>query len=252
MAMAKKGTTQMGVQTNSLRATKAPDIDSYVSTSAVDLDELEINDDAEIFEEEDEDETPDRSSVIQSGWAAAKKAVAKSSKAYTTDFRFDNEPQLIKFISGEPMTFMQHWVNRPGKKSFISIGEGDPLIEVGSKPDQKFAFTVLNLSDEEPQLQLMVVGVRLCGQLEKLASDKKTGPLDRPDVYWAVSKSGAGTQTSYSITPVKERDLAEDWDLDPVAAAELIKTMKPLGPEALHTSTKSELAAIAREIASGL
>jgi hypothetical protein len=221
-----------------------PNLDSYVSETPT-QEVLE-----EIFAAEDETETPERSSIIQTGWAAAKKAVAKSSKAFATDFRFDEDVQLIKFIGNEPMTFMQHWVNRPGKKSFISIGEGDPLIAVGSKPDQKFAFTVLNLSDEDPQLQLMVVGIRLCGQLEKLDSNAKTGPLNRPDLYWAVSKSGTGTKTSYTINPVKERDLAEDWGIDPVAAAELIKTMKPLGPEALHTSTKAELAEIAREIAS--
>ena len=222
---------------------ETPNVDSYVVETPTSQD-LE-----EIFTAEDETEAPARSSVIQTGWAAAKKAVAKSNKTFATDFRFDEDVQLIKFIGNEPMSFMQHWVNRPGKKSFISIGEGDPLIAVGSKPDQKFAFTVLNLSDEDPQLQLMVVGVRLCGQLEKLDSDKKTGPLNRSDIYWAVSKSGTGTKTSYSITPVKERDLAEDWGIDPVAAAELIKTMKPLGQEALHTSTKAELAEIAREIA---
>jgi hypothetical protein len=232
----------MGIR---IETTATPNIDSYVSETPT-QEVLE-----EIFAAEDETETPERSSVIQTGWAAAKKAVAKSSKTFATDFRFDEDVQLIKFIGNEPMSFMQHWVNRPGKKSFISIGEGDPLIAVGSKPDQKFAFTVLNLSDEDPQLQLMIVGVRLCGQLEKLDSDKKTGPLNRPDMYWAVSKTGTGTKTSYTINPVKERDLAEDWGIDPVAAAELIKTMKPLGPEALHTSTKAELAEIAREIASG-
>ena len=147
------------------------------------------------------------------------------------------------------MTFMQHWVNRPGKKSFISIGEGDPLIEVGSKPDQKFAFTVLNLSDEEPQLQLMIVGKRLCSQLEKFASDKKTGPLNRSDIYYAVSKSGSGTKTTHTVVPVKERDLAEEWDLDPIALADHIKTLQPYGIEALYTSTKAELAEVAREIA---
>ena len=231
----------MGIR---IETTATPNIDSYVSETPT-QEVLE-----EIFAAEDETETPERSSVIQTGWAAAKKAVAKSSKTFATDFRFDEDVQLIKFIGNEPMSFMQHWVNRPGKKSFISIGEGDPLIAVGSKPDQKFAFTVLNLSDEDPQLQLMIVGVRLCGQLEKLDSDKKTGPLNRPDMYWAVSKTGTGTKTSYTINPVKERDLAEDWGIDPVAAAELIKTMKPLGPEALHTSTKAELAEIAREIAS--
>jgi hypothetical protein len=230
----------MGIR---IENTETPNVDSYVVETPTPQD-LE-----EIFTAEDETEAPARSSVIQTGWAAAKKAVAKSNKTFATDFRFDEDVQLIKFIGNEPMSFMQHWVNRPGKKSFISIGEGDPLIAVGSKPDQKFAFTVLNLSDEDPQLQLMVVGVRLCGQLEKLDSDKKTGPLNRSDIYWAVSKSGTGTKTSYSITPVKERDLAEDWGIDPVAAAELIKTMKPLGAEALHTSTKAELAEIAREIA---
>ena len=232
----------MGIR---IENTATPNVDSYVSETPT-QEVLE-----EIFAAEDETETPERSSVIQTGWAAAKKAVAKSNKTFATDFRFDEDVQLIKFIGNEPMSFMQHWVNRPGKKSFISIGEGDPLVAVGSKPDQKFAFTVLNLSDEDPQLQLMIVGVRLCGQLEKLDSDKKTGPLNRPDIYWAVSKSGTGTKTSYSVTPVKERDLAEDWGIDPVAAAELIKTMKPLGPDALHTSTKAELAEIAREIASG-
>jgi len=219
-----------------------PNIDEYASTAP------EVDED--IFVEEDENEVPDHSSVIQKGWAAAKKVSTKPTKTFATDFKFDEDVQLIKFISDEPMAFMQHWVNRPGKKSFISIGEGDPLIAIGSKPDPKFAFTVLNLSDEDPKVQLMVVGVRLCGQLEKLASNAKTGPLNRPDLYWAVSKSGEGTKTSYSLVPVKERDLAEEWEIDPVAAAELIKSMKPLGPEALNMSTKAELEEIAREIAS--
>ena len=228
----------------SLRINKSdvPNVDSYTTPASV------IASD-DLFIEEDENVSSSTSSSIQTGWSAAKKAVAKSTKSFATDFKFDEDVQLVKFISDEPIVFMQHWVNRPGKKSFISIGEGDPLVEVGSVPSQKFAFTVLNLSDEEPQVQLMIVGVRLCGQLEKLASDKKTAPLNRPDMYYAVSKTGTGTKTSYSVVPVKERDLAEEWDIDPVAAAELVKSLKPLGPEALHTSTKAELAEIARELA---
>ena len=227
--------------TTSLRVNKdVPNVDSYTSTALAE---------EELFVEEDENTSSENSSIIQTGWAAAKKAAAKSEKSFATDFKFDEDVQLVKFISDEPLVFMQHWVNRPGKKSFISIGEGDPLIEVGSVPSQKFAFTVLNLSDEEPQLQLMIVGKRLCSQLEKLASDKKTGPLNRSDMYFAVSKSGTGTKTTHTVVPVKERDLAEDWDIDPVATAEYVKTLKPFGPEALYTSTKAELAEIAREIA---
>ena len=202
------------------------------------------------FSPEDEDEIPARSSIIQSGWSAARKGIA-SSGGFATDFKFDDDVQLIKFVGNDPMVFLQHWLTtRPGKKSFISTGPNDPLCQIGSVPATKFAFTVLNLSDEDPQLQLMIVGVRLCTQLEKLASDKKTGPLDRPDIYWAVSKSGEGNKTSYSLVPVKERDLKDDWELDPVAVGEFVKTLKPLGPEALHAPSDLELAEIAKEMGS--
>jgi hypothetical protein len=229
--------------TSSFRVNKSdvPNVDSYTSPVSV----LEEED---LFTEEDENTSSGSSAIIQKGWAAAKAASSKESK-FATDFKFDEDVQLVKFISDEPLVFKQHWVTRPGKKSFIALGESDPLTEVGSIPAQKFAFTVLNLSDEEPQLQLMIVGKRLCSQLEKFASDKKTGPLNRSDIYYAVSKSGSGTKTTHTVVPVKERDLAEEWDLDPIALADHIKTLKPYGIEALYTSTKAELAEVAREIA---
>jgi hypothetical protein len=235
----------MGVQDTTLRKA-APNVDTYLDASAT----AAVDNSEDLFVEDSETDFPERSSVIQTGWAAAKKAVSEASKTFTNDFRFDEDVQLIKFLSAEPMSFLQHWVNRPGKKSFIGW-ENDPLARVGNKPERKFAFTVVNLSDEQAQVQLMTVGVRLCGQLEKLNSDKKTGPLDRPDIYWAVSKSGVGTKTSYSIMPVKERDLAEDWELDPAHTAQIISQMKPLGPDALRMATTAELDEIAREILAG-
>jgi hypothetical protein len=51
--------------------------------------------------------------------------------------------------------------------------------------------------------------------------------------------------------PVKERDLAEDWDLDPVTLSSVISKMKPLGPDALRVSTGAELEEIARELLAG-
>jgi hypothetical protein len=227
---------------------QAPNVSSYLGTDPVSPVITEVEED--LFIEDSESDFPDRSSVIQTGWAAAKRAVSEASKSFTTDFRFDEDVQLVKFLSAEPMSFLQHWVNRPGKKSFVGW-DNDPLSRVGNKPERKFAFSVVNLSDEVPQIQLMTVGVRLCGQLEKLNADKKIGPIDRTDIYWAVSKSGIGTKTSYSIMPVKERDLAEDWDLDPVQLSSVISKMKPLGPDALRVSTNAELEEIARELLAG-
>jgi hypothetical protein len=230
--------------TTSLRANTVPNVDSYGTTAPSSQEE-------DIFIEEDENTSSNSSSIIQSGWAAAKQAAVKDSK-FATDFKFDEDLQLIKFISGEPLSFKQHWVERQGKKSFVSIGEDDPLTAVGSIPSNRFAFTVLNLSDPEgPQLELMTVGIRLCKQIEKLASDPKTGPLTRSDMYYAVSKSGTGTKTTHTIVPVKERDLADDWDIDPVATAEYVKTLKPYTSDAIYVSSRQELAEVAREIAAG-
>jgi len=201
----------------------------------------------DIFETEDEEEVPERSSVVQVGWAKAKEVQAKAAKSYATDFKFEEDVQLIKFLSPEPMSFAQHWVQRTGKKSFVCLGTTEcPLCRAGNKADNKFAFSIVNLMDEDPKVQLMTVGLRLCGQLEKLNSDPKTGPLDR--MFWAVSKSGQGTKTSYSIMPVKERDLPDDWDLDASEVADVLSTLKALGTDALRMSTKAELVEIAREI----
>jgi len=214
-------------------------MDSYASGETDDFDP---------YQEEEGMEAPERSSAIQVGWAAAKKAKEEASTSFTPDFKFTEDVQLIKFLSDEPMAFLQHWVQRPGKKSFIGWS-GDPLEQIGNRPERKFAFSVVNLSgEEEPKVQLMVVGVRLFSQLEKLSTAKATGPINRSDLYFAVAKSGQGTKTTYSVQVVKERDLAEDWEIDPVAAAELLKQFKPLGPEALRPATKAELETIAREV----
>lgn len=205
--------------------------------------------DEDVIEEEDEDEVPARSSVIQVGWGAAKKVASKATKTYATDFRFEEDVQLIKFLSSEPMAFSQHWVQRTGKKSFICPSTSAcPLCRAGNNAESKFAFSVVNLSSEEGELQvqLMTVGIRLFTQLGKLNEDPKTGPLDR--MYWAVSKSGQGAKTTYSIMPVKDRDLSEDWDLDPADVKAALKSLKALTSDSLRPSSIEDLKQIAREM----
>jgi hypothetical protein len=205
---------------------------------------------ADVFEEDSEDEVPERSSVIQVGWGAAKKVASKAAKSYATDFRFEEDVQLIKFLSSEPMCFSQHWVQRQGKKSFICPGTpACPLCRAGNNAESKFAFSVVNLSADESEdltVQMMTVGIRLVTQLGKLNEDPKTGPLDR--MYWAVSKSGQGAKTTYSIMPVKDRDLADDWDIDPTDVIAALKSLKALDADSLRPNTMDELKAIAREM----
>lgn len=205
---------------------------------------------ADAFEKEDEDEVPANAGIVQAGWAAAKKQMKEAAASGTsTEFKFSEDVQVVKFLSGEPLAFRQHWLDKKeGRKSYVCIGASCPLCRLlGDQPSQKYAFSIVNLSAEEMVPQLLVVGTRLCGTFEKLHNDPKTGPLEKN--FWALSKTGSGPKTSYTVLPVKERDLADDWDLDPDDVADALADSKPLGPEAIRVSTKSELTEIAHELA---
>lgn len=238
---------------------EAPTVDDYIDNEDTRPVRSRIEEDADdevparrakrdVFEEENEDEIPARSSIVQQGWAAAKKQMAKQSNL-TTDFRFTEEVQVVKFLSGEPILFKQHWLDRKvGRKSYVCLGDTCPLCRIlGDNPSQKFAFSIINLDDESMASQMLIVGTRLCNTLEKLHNDPKTGPLEKN--FWALSKTGAGQQTAYTVTPIKERDLAEDWDVDPDDVAEVLKTTESLGADAIRVDSKETLTQIARELA---
>lgn len=203
--------------------------------------------DEDVTEEADEDELPNRSSLVQRGWKQARTTLAEG---FTSDFRFTEDDQLIAFLSVDPYSYKQHFLNAKteGRKSFVCLGHGCPLCRIlGDQPSKKYAFSILNLSEEEPKVQLMVVGTKLCADLDKKNSDARLGPLDKG--LWSVSRSGSGFQTAYSVLPVKLRDVAEDWDLDPEVVSSAIREAEALTADAIRISSKAELTEIARSIA---
>lgn len=214
--------------------------------SAPTLEDYQAEDVEEALEKENEDEYADRASIVQSGWEAARKAVkTNASRGFVKDFRFSEDPQLVRFTDSVPIVYKLHWVNekKGGRQTYVCMGDKCPLCRrAGHKPDQKFAFPIVNLSAEEPVAQLLVVSVTAFGMLDKL-NEGRTGPLDRG--FWAVSRSGQKAQTSYSFIPVKERDLAEDWDLDLDEVNALLDTIEPANKDHISPSTYEELNEIA-------
>lgn len=202
--------------------------------------------DEEVLEEEDESSVPVRSSALQSGWAAAKKAT--DTGKYTNEFRFTEQQQLVKFLDAEPFAvFSQHWITRTGKKSFVCLGDGCPLCEdIGDTPRPKVAFSVVNLSAETPAVEILLTSSTLTRQLAQFDADSKTGRLDR--LFWSMSKSGSAQKTVYSVVPVKPRDLADDWGTDIAVVEEIIDAFKPLDDSSIYVTSRSELQAVAHEI----
>ena len=203
--------------------------------------------DDSLFDDDDEDEVPDRSSLIQKGWGAAKKAMSESSN-FTNDFRFTDEPALVKFLSNEPFTFKQHFLEKKsGKKSYVCLGKECPLCRVlGDTPSNKFAFPIVNLDAEGYPVQLLVAGPRLCGMLEKMDADTRQGPLVKN--FYTLARSGTKSSTSYAVQMVKPRDLAEDFDLDLEEVEDFLDKVKTPGPEAVFVNSKSELLDIAHDL----
>ena len=220
------------------------------------------DDDADArYEEEDKEPAPKID--IVGGWDTFKNNRAKSSGIPDT---FKVEPDIsyvVAFITNMPFAnFRQHWIERTGKKSFICLdsdGSGDcPLCDMlGDEPKAMACFNIAVFEEIvvdgekyiEPHVRVWEVGGGVGSELEKLDSDKVMGPLTKG--YWRVSKARASTKGGsfkYSILPIKERDLDEDWGIAPLTDEEFAELeTKSYTKDYLKISTPGELRTIARE-----
>lgn len=203
-------------------------------------------------DEEDEEERKPRTSSVREGWDGYKTNKAKGGD-FPEELKITGDPELIKFLQEEPITsFRQHWIdNPPGdirKKSWTCIEDDCPLCDLGDRPRVFTVFNVLHLSTGgDPENKILQLGTKATGQLLNFAEDRKTGPL--PKHYYAVSKSGKGTSTAYNFRPVKDRDLEEDWEIDPLTDDELDEAMEGLYDKSIiQVPSRKQL----RELAQGL
>lgn len=199
------------------------------------------------------DAKPKHGTTVQSGWAAAEsflKAKDKDSK-YAANFKFSEEATLVRFLEDEPfMVYEEHWIDRTeGRRSFVSLGDDDPLtIIAGSKPRPKFAFNVLVLSEEEPNVQIMTVPITLARLLQAANEDPRRGPLTK--FYWTLARLGTGRDTQYQLERVRATDLAEEWELDPEKIDEIAKNALRYDDSAISRTSYEEHLKVAREVVS--
>jgi hypothetical protein len=208
--------------------------------------------DADTYLAEDSaDIQPTVGTTVQEGWDAVDALLKADNTEFPTDFRFTDEPQLIKFLQDRPFaTYEQHWIERPkGKKSFVCIGSGCPLCEIlGDKPRGKFAFNILVLTGEVTGVQVLTAPPSLARQIKKAHDDERKGPLDRE--FWEISRMGTGPTTQYTLNYVRGRDLAEEWKLNLDDVNEQIASATPFtADEVVRETPRSELLEIARSIA---
>ncbi|WP_274916926.1 hypothetical protein [Streptomyces sp. WZ-12] len=168
-----------------------------------------------------------RRHTAAAGWDEFEKNTGSSDKA---DFeaknnlrlKVTNDPQLIKVLDPAPFDSMgQHWVQeiKSGKRSFRCLGDNCPLCEDLDHYARKLAYLNVALLDEKSgdwENRVWEVGVKLGRKLRKIGEDEKRGPINNPNLYFSISKTGVKTSTEYHLDLVKARDLEDDWDIDPI------------------------------------
>jgi hypothetical protein len=210
--------------------------------------------DADLYLEDDVDATPKHGTTVQAGWGAAEAYLDKpksKSGNYATNFRFSEQPTLVRFLEDGPFhVYEEHWVDRTeGRRSFVCLKDECPLCTIaGDKPRAKFAFNVLVLSDEEPEVQIMTAGITLARQLRAANDDPRRGPLSK--YFWALSRLGIGRDTQYTVERVRATDLAEEWELNPATVDGAVSSAVSYDQSAIYVSPREEMLELARTLVS--
>lgn len=231
------------------RASAAPTADEYL-TDDIESAPLPQRGNArrsapvDLYEDEDEDEVAPASSFVQEGWAAAAKEMGKKSSSQQggkyAEWKFSEPAHLVKFLAPEPLVFQQHWVDRaPGKRSFVCVKKNCPLCDRGNVPATRYGFRIVDLTDAGDLAAQIYIATPTAAAAIKEQHDGRHGPIDSG--YWELSKTGEGKQSRTVVRPVKERDLAEDWDVDPRSVASEVERISDPGASILRTSTTEEL-----------
>jgi hypothetical protein len=201
-------------------------------------------------EDDDEDDEP-APKVGGKGWGSYEKTKSATS-SFPTDFKVTDDEVIVKFLDDEPFfVYLQHWIERQGKRSWTCLESKCPLCDdAGDKPSQQVCFNVVDFTDpESPELKMWKVGPTIADILKNFSKNKKTAPINRDDLYFSVSKERKNKKTTYFIRPVKERDLEGDWDTDPLTDEDLEEfEAKAYDENAVQVNTRAELKAIAAEI----
>lgn len=203
--------------------------------------------------EDSVDAAPKHGTTVQAGWGAADaylKPKNKEGGGYANNFKFSEQPQLVRFLDDAPFhIYEEHWIERDGKKSFVCLEGECPLCTVaGDKARARFAFNVIVVSDEEQSVQIMTVPPTFARILRAKAEDPRLGPLTKH--YWAISRIGIGRDTQYSIDRVRATDLADEWELDADEIDATVSKAVKYDKSVVYVSPRDELLDIARTLVS--
>jgi hypothetical protein len=164
----------------------------------------------------------------------------------------DGEEVLIKFLDEMPFApIYQHWIaTDSGRRAYTCAGFNDcPLCARGDKAKASDWFNIVVLG-ETPELKVWIASPDPSAAIEERATGKRTSPINREGLYFAVSKrKGSNGFFSYSVDPVRGDELEADWGVQPLNEAALKKfNSEKFDSSAVRIHTVAELTEASRHL----
>jgi hypothetical protein len=162
----------------------------------------------------------------------------------------DGEEVLIKFLDEMPFApIYQHWLaTANGRRAYTCLGfETCPLCARGDKAKASDWFNIVVLGDT-PELKVWIASPDPSAAIEERATGKRTSPLNKQGLYFAVSKrKGSNGFFSYSVDAVREDELETDWGVKSLSEVQIAQFNKDkFDSSVVRMHTISELTEAAR------
>jgi len=204
----------------------------------------------------------DATHPVRSGWGSApvKRTFTKTVVAPYVDLS-DCDEHIIKIHEEKPsVAYGQHWVASQHKMYTCSQVRDEktnrivvdcPLCLAHHKRSEKMMMNVTEM-DEINVLKIWTFGPEVGEQLQKFTKGPKDEdgkptyiPVNDENRYWIAQRSN-GARTSYTVQPLKARDLYEDHGIQPLNENNIADlTSKLFGKEVVWINSESQLQAAA-------
>ena len=179
-----------------------------------------------------------------SGWDTYKDQ--RSKKAGPANrLQVKDKEVIVHFLEPEPFAiYEQHWIGQrsytcPDEKKCPLCGEGLPSRTIA-------LFNVVNM--ETAENLYWEAGPKIATRIKAAAEKKSTSPISREDLYFAVNRSKQSNGFfDYELDAIKERDLYDDYKLEPLSDDELDEALGKLFDESVIPYTDSRTLKIVAE-----
>jgi hypothetical protein len=196
---------------------------------------------------------PEVTRAPQRGWGPVRDQRQKKSN-FAQAFRIaEGDERLIHFLDPEPFdSYYRHWLRGiKGRQTFTCLRTLCPLCDIGDTPSYITLFNVVDLENRaEPTVKIWEASPNPAAVIEEYAFNPKHAPIDRPDLYFSISKRKQPNGfLAYSALPVKARDLPDDWDMQPLSVEELSELNdKKYDSEVIRTDTREALREVVKNL----